>query len=337
MKNSVVMVTGGAGFVGSHLVETLLANNNEVYVFDVVPIEKANNLKEVRNHEKLHYFVGDLRKQEDIQAFWQEDATAIYHLASVVGINHYIDDPLKLVDIVVIGTRHILAEAAKSNTKVIFTSTSEVYGKNPEVPWAEDGDRVLGPTYVDRWSYSTGKAVCEHMLYGMYKQSGLPFVIVRFFNVYGPRQSPNFVVSQSINKVLRDEQPLLYDDGKMTRCFTYVDDIVKGLILAAVTEEAVGEAINLGNSVEVTVKDVIETVLSTAQSDIGYKQFITSEEYGKQYEDIIRRIPKVDKAEEILGWKSEIQLEEGISKTIGWAKANPWWVGKSLDEVAEVK
>jgi len=322
------MVTGGAGFVGSHLVETLLANGNEVHVFDVVPLEKARNLQAVRFHKNLHYFVGDLRKQEDIERFWQKDASVIFHLASVVGIKHYIADPLSLVDIVVIGTRIILKQAEKYNTKVVFASTSEVYGKNPAVPWSEDDDRVLGPTYVDRWSYATSKAVCEHMLYGMKKQSGLPFVIVRFFNVYGPRQNPDFVVSQSIYKAMRGEQPLLYDDGNMTRCFTYVEDIVQGLIMVAENPAANGEAFNLGNSVEVNMRYVIETVLEITESNAGYQEYLTEKEYGKQYEDIIRRIPQVDRAAELLGWKAEIQLEEGILKTVEWAKQNQWWLGE---------
>ena len=219
MKGKTVMVTGGAGFVGSHLVEALLAQGNEVHVFDVTPLEKAMNLKEVADHPNLHYFVGDLRNPDDIKRFWRKDAEIIFHLASVVGIKNYIADPLKLVDISVLGTRYIIEEAVKSGTRILFSSTSEIFGKNPDIPWSEDGDRVLGPTYVDRWSYSSSKAVCEHMLYGMHKNTNLPFTIVRFFNVYGPRQNPYFVVSQSVHKALNGESPLLYDDGKMTRCF----------------------------------------------------------------------------------------------------------------------
>jgi len=327
MNGKVVMVTGGAGFVGSHLIEALLAQDNEVHVFDVTPLEKALNLKEVAAHPNLHYFAGDLREQSDIKRFWRKDADHIFHLASVVGIKNYIADPLKLVDISVIGTRYILEEAAKSRTRILFSSTSEIFGKNPDIPWSEDSDRVLGPTYVDRWSYSSSKAVCEHMLYGMYKNCKLPFTIVRFFNVYGPRQNPYFVVSQSVYKALRGEQPLLYDDGKMTRCFTYVEDIIKGVLIAAEAPQAIGEAFNLGNTVEIDMQYVIETILREADTDIGYRVFDTQKEYGKQYEDIIRRVPKVTKAKEILGWEAEIQIEEGVRKTIEWARKNPWWLG----------
>ncbi len=326
MTDSIVLVTGGSGFIGSHLVERLLQDGNEVHVFDIVPLEQAMNLKEVKDHPNLHYFQGDLRKKEDIERFWVPEAKVMYHLASVVGIKNYISDPLKLIDIVVIGTRYLLEVANRYGTKVIFSSTSEVFGKNPAVPWKEDGDRVLGPTYVDRWSYSASKGVCEHMMYGNYKHTQLPFSIVRFFNVYGPRQNPYFVVSQSVHKVLNHEQPLMYDDGKMTRCFTYVGDIVDGLIIVADSEKAVGETFNLGNSVEVSIREVIQTVLRAADSDIGYQVFDTQKEYGNKYEDIIRRVPDVQKAYEVLGWKAKVQLDEGIRRTVKWARDNEWWL-----------
>lgn len=168
--------------------------------------------------------------------------------------------------------------------------------------------------------------MCEQMFYGNYKHTQLPFSIVRFFNVYGPRQNPYFVMSQSIYKVLNGQQPLLYDDGRMTRCFTYVDDIVDGLVIVADHEKSVGEAFNLGNSVEVSVREVIETVLREAGSEIGYQVFDTKKEYGKKYEDIIRRIPDVQKAYQVLGWKASVQIEEGIRKTIDWARKNEWWL-----------
>jgi UDP-glucose 4-epimerase len=326
MSNNVYMVTGGSGFIGSHLVEKLLEHGNEVHVFDFLSLDKANNLANVKTHPSFHYLEADIRRKEALEKFWRPEAKAVFHLASVVGIKNYIADPLKLLDISVIGTKYLLEIARDHGTRVVFTSTSEIYGKNPDVPWDEKGDRVLGPTSVDRWSYSSSKAVCEHMLYGIYRQCGLPFSIVRFFNVYGPRQNPYFVVSQSVYKVLRNEQPLLYDDGKMTRCFTYVEDIVRGLIEVSANPKAVGEAFNLGNSVEVTMREVVETILKEAGSNVGYKIFDTQEEYGDRYEDIPRRIPKVEKADQLLGWKAKIQLAEGVRRIIDWARNNSWWL-----------
>jgi UDP-glucose 4-epimerase len=326
MSNNVYMVTGGSGFIGSHLVEKLLEDGNEVHVFDSLSLDNANNLAKAKTHSGFHYFEADIRSKESLEKFWRPEAKAIFHLASVVGIKHYIADPLKLIDISVIGTKYLLEIARDHGTRVVFSSTSEIYGKNPDVPWDEKGDRVLGPTSVDRWSYSSSKAVCEHMLYGIHRQCGLPFSIVRFFNVYGPRQNPYFVVSQSIYKVLRNEQPLVYDDGKMTRCFTYVEDIVRGLIEVSSNPKAVGEDFNLGNSVEVSMKEVVETILKEADSGVGYKIFDTQKEYGDRYEDIPRRIPKVEKAAQLLVWKAKTQLAEGVRLSIDWARNNPWWL-----------
>ena len=326
MNSSVYMVTGGAGFIGSHLVEKLLSLGHEVHVFDYLPLDRAKNLETIRNHRGFHYAEVDIQNRDLLKRFWVPEAKAIFHLASVVGIKHYIADPLKLIDIVVIGTRNLLEVAREYGTKVIFSSTSEIYGKNPSIPWTEEGDRVLGPTSVDRWSYSSSKAVCEHMLYGIYRQCGLPFVIVRFFNAYGPRQNPYFVVSQSIYKVLRNEQPFLYDDGRMTRCFTFIEDIIDGLLAVTENTSAIAESFNLGNSKETSIKEVIETVLKVADSSIGYKIFDTKKEYGNRYEDIIRRVPDVLKAEKLLGWKAKISLEEGIKRTVEWARKNPWWL-----------
>ena len=326
MNNSVVMVTGGSGFIGSHLVEELLANGNEVHVFDSVPLEMSNNLKEVKNHKNLKYFVGDIRSQIDIKKFWCDKAKVIFHFASVVGIKNYIADPLKLIDIIVIGTRYILEEAARSGTKVVFSSTSEIFGKNPDIPWKEEDDRILGSTSIDRWSYSSSKAVCEHMLYGMYRVMGLPFTIVRFFNVYGPRQNPYFVVSQTIYKILRGEMPLMYDDGTMTRCFTFVEDIVEACILAADNPNTICESFNLGNPFETSVKEMISMILKITGSNLGFEQIDTHKMYGKQYEDITRRVPNVNKARDILGWEAKISLLEGLTKTINWAKQNSWYL-----------
>lgn len=327
MNNMICMVTGGSGFIGSHLVEKLLADGNEVHIFDSQPLDTVNNLAAVKKHPGFHYFEGDIRNKESLSKFWQPEARVIFHLASIVGIRNYIADPLKLIDISVVGTKYLLEVAREHGTKVIFSSTSEIFGKNPNVPWDEKGDRVLGPTSVDRWSYSSSKAVCEHMLYGIHRQCGLPFSIVRFFNAYGPRQNAYFVVSQSVYKVLRNEQPLLYDDGKMTRCFTYIDDIVRGLLKIAVNPQAVGEDFNLGNCVEISMKEVVETILRAAGSRIGYRIFNTHKEYGERYEDIQRRIPRVEKAARLLDWQAEIQLEEGVRRIIDWAKNNPWWLG----------
>lgn len=324
--SSVVMVTGAAGMVGSHLVEELLRRGHEVHALDIVPLAAANNLRECRDHPNLRYTQGDIRDLSVIEAFFRPDATVLYHLASVVGVRLYMEDPLSLIDIAIIGTRKFIELCDRHQVRILFTSTSEVYGRNPAVPWKETDDRVLGATSVDRWSYSTSKAVVEHMLFGIHRKTGLPMSIVRFFNVYGPRQNPIYVVSQSVHRVLRGEKPDLYDGGAQTRCFTYVDDVIDGVIKAATMPEAVGEVFNLGNPTEVTIGEVVRHCVELSGSTAGVTEVDTREKYGAVYEDIIRRVPDVTKARVRLGWQAATDVRTGIGKTIEWAKANDWYL-----------
>ena len=324
--SDIVLVTGGAGFVGSHLVERLLADGNEVHVFDWLDLDKARNLDEVRGHPRFGYVRGDIRDADGVARFFRPEAKAVFHLASTVGVHLYMKDPIALIDITILGTRNVVNQALKYGTRLIFSSTSEVYGKNPKVPWSEDADRVLGPPTRDRWSYSSSKAVCEHILNAVNRGNGLPTTIVRFFNAYGPRQNSFYVVSQSIYKVLRGEQPLLYDGGAQTRCFTYVSDIGDGLMACLSREAAIGETFNLGNPVETTVGDVIRMVIEEAGSDVKPLPFDTRREYGKVYEDVPRRIPAVDKAKRLLDWSPTTDLRAGIRASLDWARNNSWWL-----------
>lgn len=321
-----VMVTGAAGLVGSHLVDQLLADGYRVHALDLLPLEQADNLRESRGHPGLHYTQGDIRDDDVIQAFFRPDAEVLYHLASVVGVRRYMEDPLSLIDVAILGSRRFIALCEEHGVRILFTSTSEVYGRNPAVPWREDDDRVLGPTSVDRWCYSTSKALVEHMLFGVHRSSGLPMSIVRLFNVYGPRQNPIYVVSQSVYRTLRGDPPDVYDGGKQTRCFTYVGDIVRGLVAAATEPSAVGQVFNLGNPTEVTIHDVVDICIELSGADVEPHQVLTSEKYGDVYEDIERRVPDVSKARTLLGWEARTDVREGIARTVDWARANPWYL-----------
>ena len=324
--NNLVLITGGAGFIGSRLAEKLLKLGKEVHVLDVLPIEKALRLQNIRNHKNFYYTQGDLRDKELLKSWFKNDALVLFHLASVVGVQNYMKDPLLLIDIVIGGTRNLLELATKYKTRVLFTSTSEIYGKNPQTPWSESGDRVLGPASIDRWSYSTSKAVCEHMLFALYRSHELKFTTVRFFNVYGPGQAPIFVASKSIYLAMRKESPLIYDSGKQTRCFTFVDDAIEGVILASNNDRAIGEVFNIGSNVETSMKEVVDISIEESGNKLNPKFFDTKKEYGKLYEDISRRIPDVKKAKDILGWSAQTSLRQGIKATIDWANKNTWWL-----------
>lgn len=321
-----IMVTGVAGLIGSHLVEKLLALGHEVHGFDVVDIDTNRNLENVRNHKNFIYCKGDVRSSQDLTAFFQSDASVLYHLASVVGVNRYMEDPLSLIDIGILGTRTLIGMCHEHGIRMLFASTSEVYGKNADIPWSETGDRVLGPTNVDRWSYSTSKAICEHMLFGLHHKDNWPMSIVRFFNVYGPRQNPIYVVSKSIHRVLNGLEPELYDGGNQTRCFTYIDDVIDGLILSATLDTAIGQVINLGNPVENTMSEVVRAVLESAESALDVIHVETDDRYGSVYEDIPRRVPSVDKAFSLLGWTPSTSMQLGVKKTVEWVKENKWYL-----------
>jgi dTDP-alpha-D-glucuronic acid decarboxylase len=209
-----------------------------------------------------------------------------------------------------------------------------VFGKNPNPPFAEDDDRVLGSTRTARWSYSTSKAMAEHLVFAMHTACGLPVTVVRYFNVYGPRQHPIFVISQSIHRILNGRQPLLYDSGDQTRCFTYVDDAIAGTLLAADSNAAIGEAFNIGSMTETTMRDVVALAIRIANVDsvTAAEKVDTAARYGGRYEDIPRRIPDSTKAQRELGWRLKVDLEEGIRRTIDWARANPWYLREPVEQ-----
>ena len=321
-----VMVTGAAGMIGSHLVDGLLARGYVVHGLDIAPLETSHNLDDARDNPNFHYTQGDIRLPEVVKGFFRPEASCLYHLAGVVGVRKYMEDPLSLIDITIMGTRSFAALCEEHKVRMLFTSTSEVYGRNPAIPWKEDADRVLGATDVDRWSYSSSKAVCEHILFGMYHKGSLEMSIVRFFNIYGPRQNPIYVASQTVYRVLRGERPEIYDGGTQTRCFTYIDDVISGVISAGTDPAAVGQVINLGNMVETPVGDVVHLVLQHAGSDMEPVEVSTEQKYGAVYEDIIRRVPDSSKAERLLGWKATTQVSDGLKKTMEWAKVNSWYL-----------
>jgi UDP-glucose 4-epimerase len=323
----VVMITGVAGMIGSHLADALLARGHVVYGMDVVPLQDANNLRVARDNPNFRYTEGDIRDPGDLRAFFRPDATVVYHLASVVGVRRYMEDPLSLIDVAIIGTRNLISLCVEHNVRILFTSTSEVYGRNPAVPWKEVDDRVLGSTSVDRWSYSTSKALVEHMLFGVHRKFGLPMSIVRFFNVYGPRQNPIYVVSQSIHRALNGRAPDVYDGGGQTRCFTYVDDVIDGIIAAATSPAAIGEVFNLGREVPTTMAEVVSLCLRYAgAAELSPVDVRTDEKYGAVYEDIVHRVPDASKALRLLSWRATTPVDDGIRRTVEWARENPWYL-----------
>ncbi|MFB4287473.1 NAD-dependent epimerase/dehydratase family protein [Nonomuraea sp. ATR24] len=321
-----VVVTGGSGFIGSHLVERLIARGDEVTVFDSGPLPETQRM--ARAHARL--VLGDVRDPGDLARAVGKGVDVVYHLAAVVGVDQYLARPLDVIDINFQGTRNVLEAAARAGARVVVASTSEVFGKNPAVPWTEEADRVLGSTSADRWTYSSAKALTEHLTFAFGRQHGLETTVVRYFNAYGPRQRPAFVLSRSVHRALNGRPIVMYDRGEQTRCFTYVDDAVAGTLLAASHPAAVGESFNLGSMVETSIRDAGELVAKLTGAEAEEIAVDTRAALGSAYEDVPRRIPDSSKARRVLGWECATSLEEGLLRTIEWARANPWWL--ALDD-----
>ncbi len=311
-----VLITGGAGFIGSHLADAFLGRGDEVTILDV-----ASDLK-VRHHlgdPRFRYVRDSIMNREIVEGLvsWSD---LVYHLAAVVGVEHYVGDPYQVLNVNVNGTQAVLNVAFKAGKKVVFSSSSEVYGRSLSIPFREEGDRVLGSTRIDRWCYSTSKAVGEHFCFAFHKL-GLPVVVLRYFNVYGPRldrADVGRVISIFLGQLIRGAPVTVIGDGGQTRCFTYVEDAVRATVAAGLADEAVGRIINIGTDAEVSVRSLAELMIRLwgSRSPIT---FVPQESvYGHSYEDIPRRVPDLQLMKKILRVAPQVPLEEGLKRTIEW-------------------
>lgn len=315
-----VLVTGCSGFVGSHICQSLLESGYKVSGLDMEPYQWRDDFPSLIETGRINYFKGDITDGNFVaRVVASVEPHVVIHLASVVGVNRYIADPLRVIEVNILGLRNLIKALRGSGCRVVFSSTSEIYGKNPEVPWQEEADRVVGPTSVDRWSYSTSKGAAEHMLWACSCIYNLKAVVIRYFNLYGPRQRPDLLIPAQIRRALTGGELIVYDGGNQTRCFTFIKDAVSGTLAAAFSQSANGLAFNIGSTVETTVREVSRIVGEIAGSGCyTMRNVCTSEMYGHPYEDIPRRVPDVERAARILGWRAETPLKEGITKTIDW-------------------
>lgn len=325
MSAARVVVTGGSGFLGSHLVERLVRDGDDVTVFDLTAPPPDLSCG-AGDHRRV---TGDVRDAEALAKAVVAGVDTVYHLSAVVGVDRYLSSPLDVLDVNVLGTRNVLLLAARAGAKVVLASTSEVYGKNPATPWHEDADRVLGSTATDRWSYSSSKAVAEHLAFAFARESGARVTILRYFNVYGPRQRPAYVLSRAIHRALLGLPPLIYDDGAQTRCFTFVEDAVAGTVLAGRDGAADGRCFNIGSEVETPVAEAVRLAARLAGAD--HPRHVPARvTLGAAYEDIPRRVPDTSRARTVLRWRCEVPLEEGVRRTVAWARRNRWWVDQAV-------
>ncbi len=313
-----ILITGGAGFVGSHLAEAWLDRGDEVTVLDPAADTKVRHLRPNPRFRTIRESVLNRDILEGLVA-WSD---LVYHLAAVVGVEHYVGDPYQVLTVNINGTQEVLTAAFRHQRKVVFSSTSEVYGRNTAVPFDEDGDRVLGSTRIDRWCYATSKAAAEHLCFA-FARMGLPVVVLRYFNVYGPRldqMDRGRVVTIFMGQLLRGEPLTVIGDGTQTRTFTYVDDAVRATVAAGLAPAAQGQAINVGSQEEVAIRDLAARMIEIAGS-ASRLIFVPQEAvYDRGYEDIPRRVPAVRRMHELLAVRAEVPLDDGLARTIEWFK-----------------
>ena len=327
------LITGGAGFIGSHLCEALLNSGNRVTVIDDLSTGRLNNVTALREYSDFN-FVNHTVQDEIVLDRLVSQCDIVFHLAAAVGVRLIIENPVHTIETNIMSTHSLLKIASRYNVKVLIASTSEIYGKSTKLPFNEEDDRVLGPTTKSRWSYSSSKAVEEFLALSYNAQMGLPIVIVRLFNTIGPRQQGQYgmVVPRFVQQALSGEPITVFGDGLQSRCFCDVEDVVRGIMNLAELPGAVGQVFNIGSTNEVTILDLAKSVLDAADSmgsqsvndrdrkehldRIGFVPYDVA--YSPGFEDMQRRIPDTTKISAAIGWKPEIPLKESLRRIVEW-------------------
>lgn len=316
-KDMRILVTGGAGFIGSHLSEELLRRGHEVWALDDLSTGRLENLRTFERHPRFRFLEGNVMDSALVLGLVAQ-CDRVFHLAAAVGVKYVLENPLRSLLTNIRGTEVVLEACAEHGRKVMIFSSSEVYGKGVAVPFSEDDDRVMGPTHKLRWSYACGKAVDECLAQAYWQQKQLPVTVVRCFNTCGPRQSSAYgmVIPNMVQRAMRHDPILVYGDGEQSRCFSAVGDVVHGALLLMDSKEAEGEIFNVGTDEEVTVRELAERIQRLCQSRSEI-QFIPYEQiYGRSFEDMRRRVPDLRKIRRYVGYRPEISLERLLELTI---------------------
>jgi len=308
-----VLITGGAGFIGSHLAERLLKDGNKVVVIDNLSTGSLKNIESVKKHSSFEFVEGDVRNAELMEPL-VEQSEAIFHLAAAVGVKLIADKPVHTIETNIGGTEVVLDIANKFGKKILIASSSEVYGKSEAVPFNEDDDIVLGSTSLSRWSYACSKAIDEFLGLAFYQQYGLGVVVARFFNTIGPRQTGRYgmVVPRFVQWALGNEPILIYGTGQQSRCFCYVSDLVEAVIDLMNCERAAGKVYNIGSAEEITVEELADKIIEMTGSK-SKKKFVPYEvAYGRPIEDMMRRVPSLERIKKTIGWEPKTGLTETL-------------------------
>ncbi|HXT63887.1 MAG TPA: GDP-mannose 4,6-dehydratase [Pyrinomonadaceae bacterium] len=312
-----VLITGGAGFIGSHLSDAYLQRGDEVFVIDDLSTGSIENIRHLKDHPRFHYTIDSIHNQPVI-AEQVDQCDVIFHLAAAVGVKLIVESPVRTIENNVHGTEVVLSLANKKKKKVLVASTSEVYGLSAEVPFREDGNLVMGATTKGRWSYACSKAIDEFLALAYWREKKLPTIVVRLFNTVGPRQTGQYgmVIPTFVKQALAGRPITVYGSGKQSRCFCYVGDVVGALVKLMDSDGSVGEVFNIGSNQEISIFDLAKRVkeLTKSQSEIVFVPY--NEAYEEGFEDMPRRIPDVSKVNKLIGFKPEKRLDEILQAVI---------------------
>ncbi|MCA1634057.1 MAG: GDP-mannose 4,6-dehydratase [Acidobacteria bacterium] len=311
-----VLITGGAGFIGSHLSDAYLERGDEVFIIDDLSTGSIDNVAHLKGHARFHYTIDSVHNQP-VVAELIDQCDVVFHLAAAVGVKLIVESPVRTIETNVRGTEVVLKQANKKKKKVLVASTSEVYGLSNDVPFREDGNLVMGATTKGRWSYACSKAIDEFLALAYWREKKLPTIVVRLFNTVGPRQTGQYgmVIPTFVRQALAGRPITVYGDGSQTRCFGYVKDIVGALVKLMDSEEAVGQVFNIGSNEEVSITELAERVKELTGSKSEIVRVPYDEAYEEGFEDMPRRVPDISKIGAIVGFKPTMALD-GILQSV---------------------
>jgi UDP-glucose 4-epimerase len=306
-----VLITGGAGFIGSHLADALLREGHRVHILDNLSTGSIENIQHLKAAAGFGYTI-DTVANEPVLAELIDGCDVVFHLAAAVGVKLIVEQPVHTIETNVHGTDVVLTHANKKRRLVVIASTSEVYGKSTDLPFREDADLVMGPPTKHRWAYACSKAIDEFMALAFWKEKKLPVIIVRFFNTVGPRQTGRYgmVIPNFVRQALAGEPITVHGDGTQSRSFTYVGDVVRGLIALVQEPRAVGEIFNIGNGAEISIRQLAEKIKALTSSNSPIVTIPYSEAYEPGFEDMPRRVPDIRKIQALIGYEPRVQLDE---------------------------
>ncbi len=317
------LVTGGAGFIGSHLAEYLVERGDEVYVIDDLSTGSARNVAAIRNHERFH-FVVDTVTNAAVVAELVDLADCVVHLAAAVGVRLIVESPVRTIELNVHGTEVVLRAAAKKGKRVLIASTSEVYGKSQQIPFREEQDLVLGPSTKGRWSYAASKLIDEFLSLAYWKEKKLPTTVVRLFNTVGPRQTGRYgmVIPTFVRQALAGQPLSVFGSGDQSRCFCHVSDVVVALHDLCVSDKAIGEVFNVGGEQEITIRALAERVRDVVGSASPIRSVSYDDAYEQGFEDMLRRVPDASKIRSLTGWRATRSLDDVLRDVIAFERSH---------------